>query len=347
VRTAASLSLAVALTLASSAALADKFECKSAGGLSPYQAAPSAIHDHDRFSPRISGIAKEFAAYVGVFDDADDDDGDGSVDLLANPVFVAYELQGVERQADGTFAEPDVSIDRPDDWYKTPEFAFLWANRAGVTKKRLDNSYDGIGNTWNRGHLAMSDHAQRIGAEAACNTHHFWNASPQAKDLNQGPWRHLETYTAAASNKFGGVWVITGPIFDVDKPRLTIGDAGEVPIAVPQAFFKIVVRETVDGVDALGFVFEQPSKLDSGGKPAPEATWVNCNRANSLNHTYDHTDRLRSIRTIEERTGLIFFPDLSEAARSALIDATPAKLWTVEPRFWDAGSACAGQTSHP
>ncbi len=59
--------------------------------------------------------------------------------------------------------------------------AFLWANRAGVAKKRLDDSYDGIGNTWNRGHLAMSDHAQRIAAEAACNTHHFWNGSPQAR----------------------------------------------------------------------------------------------------------------------------------------------------------------------
>lgn len=346
-RVIASLLMLVALTLASRAALAEKFDCESVGGLSPYPAAPSAIHDHDRYAPRITGIAKEFAAYVAVFDDADDDDGDGTADLLANPVFVTYELRGVERQADGTFVEPDVSIDRPNDWYKAPEFAFLWANRAGVTKKRLDNSYDGIGNTWNRGHLAMSDHAQRIGAEASCNTHHFWNASPQAKDLNQGPWRHLETYTAAASNKFGRVWIITGPIFDAGTPRLTIGDPGEVPIAVPHAFFKIVIRETSAGIDALGLVFEQPSKLDAAGKPVPEATWVNCNQASSLNHVYDHTAKLKTIRAIEERTGLTFLPDLDEAARSALIDATPTMLWTVEPRFWDVASACAGQTSHP
>src|SRR3546814_3249238 len=65
---------------------------------------------------------------------------------------------------------------------------------------------------WNRGHLAMSDHAQRISPEAGCNTHVFWNASPQAADLNQGPWLHLENYSAAASNKYRSVWVIAGPI---------------------------------------------------------------------------------------------------------------------------------------
>ena len=86
VRVIASLLMLVALTLASRAALAEKFDCESIGGLSPYPAAPSAIHDHDRYAPRITGIAKEFAAYVAVFDDADDDDGDGTADLLAMPV---------------------------------------------------------------------------------------------------------------------------------------------------------------------------------------------------------------------------------------------------------------------
>lgn len=49
-------------------------------------------------------------------------------------------------------------------------------------------------------------------------------ASPQAADLNHGPWQHLENYSAAASNRYRSVWVIAGPIFDPATPKLTIGD---------------------------------------------------------------------------------------------------------------------------
>src|SRR3546814_1929381 len=71
---------------------------------------------------------------------------------------------------------------------------------------------------------------------SGCNTHVFWNASPQAADLNQGPWLHLENYSAAASNKYRSVWVIAGPIFDPSTPKLTIGDPNELKVEIPDAF---------------------------------------------------------------------------------------------------------------
>lgn len=194
----------------------------------------------------------------------------------------------------------------------------------------------------------MADHAQRIGGSASCNTYNFWNASPQAQDMNQGPWRHLETYTAAAANKFSAVWIMTGPIFDQGKDILYIGETakGEVPVAVPHAFFKIAVKETASGPEALAFIFEHPSKMgDHNGiqQPLPDTQWVNCNKAKAQNHTFKHTDKLVSVRDVADRTGLAFFTHLDQKDQDAIYDATPASLWPVESVYWDKGSACAGQ----
>ena len=272
--------------------------------------------------------------------------GDGQRDWRLSPEFVVYELPGLDPNPEGDFAEPAVSIERPNRWYTSPELVPLVEAIEGVTNRRIDDSYRGAGTIWNRGHLAMSDHAQRISAEASCNTHNFWNASPQAADLNQGPWMHLENYSAAASNKYRSIWVITGPIFDPATPRLTIGDPGELPVEIPDAFFKILVHESPSGVDTLAFIFEQPNALDSQGKPVATTAWVNCSRAGALGHVYDHRPQLTSIAQIEQRTGLRFFPD--RADRQQLIDARATALWPVETRYWDPGNAvCARQRSHP
>jgi DNA/RNA endonuclease G (NUC1) len=339
--------LMAALILAgcSSPAMAQSFPCSGAA-VSPYPALVATDHDHRRVAPRTGSLTKAFTGYFASFDDADDDDGDGQRDLHLNPEFVVYELRGVGPDANGDYAEPAVSIERPTRWYTSPELVPLVDTIAGVNNRRLDDSYRGAGTIWNRGHLAMSDHAQRISAEASCNTHNFWNASPQASDLNQGPWMHLENYSAAASNKYRSIWVITGPIFDPATPHLTIGDPGELPVEIPDAFFKVLVHESPSGIDTLAFIFEQPNALDDQGKAVPTSSWVACSRAVSLGHVYDHRPQLVSIAQIEQRTGLRFFPDRTD--RQRLTEARATEVWPVETRFWDPGNAvCARQRSHP
>ncbi len=326
---------------------AEKFTCESDRGHSPYPAASTPDHDHDRYAPNQKEIIKRFGAYVSSFDGDDDDDGDGKSDLLAVPQWVAYELKGLVPKADGEFEEPDISINRPNDWYKEPDFAFLWTNRTGVTKSRLDNSYDGEGSTWNRGHLAMADHAQRISWQASCNTHFFWNAVPQAADMNQGPWRHLEDYTAAASNKFTRLWIIVGSVFERGKPIGYIGETnkGEVPVAIPHALFKVIVRDIGDGkVDALAFIFPQPYAKASNGRQKPTEEWVNCNKAKRLEHTYDHRPSLRTVAQIEDLTGLTFFPGAVNRDEIRVQEAEA--LWPVEEKYWDP-KGCAGQRFVP
>ena len=335
------LTAVIFLALIPSPVLAQPFRCSGAA-VSPYPALVVTDHDHRRVAPAAGALTKEFTAFFSTFDDERTPDGG----LRLNPDFVVYELRGLAPNAAGNYAEPPVSIERPTRWYASPELVPLADTIDGVSNRRLDDSYRGIGTIWNRGHLAMSDHAQRISGEASCNTHNFWNASPQAGDLNQGPWLHLENYSAAASNKYRSIWIITGPIFDAATPRLTIGDPGELPVEIPDAFFKVLVHESPSGIDTLAFIFEQPNALSSQGVPVPAATWVSCSRARSMGHVYDHRPQLVSIAAIEQRTGLTFFPERSD--RQALLVARASGLWPIEARFWDPGAgACAGQRSHP
>lgn len=337
--------MAAVLACFPAAVLAQPFPCSGAA-VSPYPALVATDHDHRRVAPASTALAKPFTAFFAAFDDADDDDGDGTADFRLNPEFVVYELRGVGPNDGGDYAEPATSIARPSKWYTSPELVPLVDAIPGVTDRRIDNSYSGIGTIWNRGHLAMSDHAQRISAEASCNTHHFWNASPQAADLNQGPWQHLENYSAAASNKYRSVWVIAGPIYDPATPKLTIGDPNELKVEIPDGFFKIIVHESPSGVDTLAFIFDQPNALDSAGAPVPTADWVNCNRAVSVGHVYDHRPNLVSIAEIEARTGLSFFTGRPD--RASLLSASATQLWPIERRYWDSGSAvCARQRGHP
>jgi DNA/RNA endonuclease G (NUC1) len=323
---------------------AQQFVCSGATN-SPYPQFVSTYHDHQRVAPKSEALSERFTAFYAAFDDADDDDGDGVPDLRLNPEFVVYELRGVAPDRNGDYAEPPVSIRRPTKWYASPGLVPLVEAIEDVTNRRLDDSYSGAGTVWNRGHLAMSDHAQRISPEAGCNTHVFWNASPQAADLNQGPWLHLENYSAAASNKYRSIWVIAGPIFDASTPKLTIGDPGELQVEIPDAFFKILIHESPSGIDTLAFIFEQPNAIGPDGTPVPTATWVNCKRAPQIGHVYDHRPNLVAVEQIEQRTGLRFFH--GRADRQALVRERPTEIWPVETRFWDPGSPCGGQRGHP
>ncbi|MBR9780009.1 MAG: DNA/RNA non-specific endonuclease [Rhodospirillales bacterium] len=326
---------------------AEKFVCDSDDGTSPYPILQNASYDHLRYAPREREVMKTFGAYVSSFDGIDDDTGDGQGDYLAVPQWVSYELKGVKPQPDGTYHEPDISIKRPSDWYRSDDLAFLWTDRPGVRKKRLDNSYDGIGRIWNRGHLAMADHAQRISWQASCNTHFFWNAVPQAADMNQGPWRHLEDYSAAASNRFDHIWIITGPVFFKDQQIGYIGESSksEVPVAVPHGLFKILIRDIGQGaVDAIAFLFPQPYAMDTKNIPQPVEAWVNCSQAKRLKHVYDHKAQIVAISELEVLTGLTFLSEVSN--RDQILHHIPDQLWPVDRKYWPE-STCAGQIFNP
>lgn len=317
----------MAFNLYSANAYGAKFECDSVKGLSPYPITTN-TNLHLKHAPSNTDQLRVFGGYVSSFDGSD---GPAGYEFLAIPEWVSYHLKGLQPP----YKEPKISIEPPNNWYKDLELSYLWENRPGIKKKRIDHSYDGVGRIWNRGHLAMADHIQRIGWQASCNTYFFRNGLPQAASLNQGPWLHLENYTAAASNKYKDLWIVTGPIFYDGQEIEWIGSAGEIPVAVPHALFKVIIRELGQGrVDALGFIFDQAYELNSKGIPEPVEKWVKCSERKKLNHVYNHSSHLVRIADIESYTGLNFFEEATN--RQEVIEAKPEKLWPVEKDYWSA-----------
>jgi len=128
------------------------------------------------------------------------------------------------------------------------------------------------------------------------------------------------TQTPQWADEYGAVWVVCGPVIDDTASIEWIGDPGELPVAIPDAFFKIVIRETDDAghPEVLGFLFEH---FDPKIKNLYD---------NRRNHKIDDNDLslfFASLDTIEARTGLDFLTMLPDTAEVEIESVTPTRLW--------------------
>ncbi|WP_375753538.1 DNA/RNA non-specific endonuclease [Vibrio sp. HN007] len=102
-----------------------------------------------------------------------------------------------------------------------------------------------------RGHQAPL--ASFAGSRFWYEANYLSNITPQDKDLNQGPWKVLEEKVRNAASYDTPLYVITGPLFEQDMPKLPKADEAH---AVPSGYFKVVY----DGKNAVGFVMNQKVK---------------------------------------------------------------------------------------
>jgi endonuclease G len=188
-------------------------------------------------------------------------------------------------------------LKRPRDWYRIDLFdeerSFFG------TRKRLDNSYDGIGRIWNRGHMAQRADANRINEKYGCNTHVFANAVPQKAEMNQGIWLGLENYVSSLANKLGSVWVVSGPIYNSLSVIETIGERekNEIPIGIPDEIFKVIFIEENENLRVFSLIF--PNKYKEIPK---EFLTGRCSR----DKQYNYTSFFVSLSEIEKKSNLEF-----------------------------------------
>jgi endonuclease G, mitochondrial len=265
-------------------------------------------YKHDRWgTSSSSGIVKDFRAYRSSFDDMDDDDAFGGADALGVPEWVAYEVK--------RFPDPCITTHpRPSSWITDNSL-----HSAGIMPD--DDSYkttkafrDSHPAWFARGHLAMKLLAERLGEDAEWNTHTFYNAVPQRQSFNAGIWLALENLTGAWAQHFGAVWVVTGPIFADRHAYAHLGDAGEFPVAIPEALFKIVIKEsgTPNRPDVLAFIYPQ---VGPGYSIRP----------------YNHARFLTTVDEIEQLTGLDFLISLPDDAEEGLEKTQAIALWPTVP----------------
>ncbi|MBI3736624.1 DNA/RNA non-specific endonuclease [Candidatus Sumerlaeota bacterium] len=262
-------------------------------------------YDHDRFNTQPKDIVRQFEAYTVSFDGPDDDDGDGKEDRWGIPQWVAYEIKKFP-------GKMGAGPPRPSEWI-TDKNLFkagiapsdkTYAFSAAFRKAHPDLVYD-------RGHLCMKQIAFRLGANADWNTHTVLNACPQRPLLNEGIWLDLEQKTEHWADEFGAVWVVCGPIVKNRKPAKWLGEANEMKIAIPDAFFKIIIKEAGQPgrFDVLAFIYPQDD---------PDYT---------KHGPFDHKRYLKSVDEIEKETGLNFLSDLPAKIQNELESSPAADLW--------------------
>ncbi|MDT8389414.1 MAG: DNA/RNA non-specific endonuclease [Lentisphaeria bacterium] len=162
------------------------------------------------------------------------------------------------------------------------------------------DDYKGSG--YDRGHMAPNYAiATRYGRQAQIETFLMSNIAPQKPALNRGPWKDVEMAVARFyGQSCGEVWVVTGPIYGKDVDRLESG------VAIPEAYYKIIVDEKDGKLRALAFIFSQESKR----RQWPRRCLV-------------------SIDTVEDFSGLDFFRKLPDHIENELEAKTSTRMWSV------------------
>lgn len=249
-------------------------------------AATTRPYNHDRFVTLPVDIRRSFTAFVVSFDGADGER------CLGVPEWVAYELRKSPAEAG--------DVVHRGRWKTDP---VLFAGRIAPG----DASYAGSG--YSRGHMCMKSHAGRISADADEETHTVLNACPQLQGMNNGVWKAIENLTGRWADVHEAVWIITGPVFYANKTTAWIGDDDEVPVAIPDAFFKVVVRPQAAGWLTMAFLVPM--------------------HGDEFHHksAADVRPYLTSIDTIEALTGLDFLTSLPDQQEEELERAIFTILW--------------------
>lgn len=203
----------------------------------------------------------------------------GYCEDLKNPVWVVYPL--------GT---------KSTDSGKRPQrFAIDKRTKARVAHGDYSNSgYD-------RGHMAPNHAiATRYGREAQLQTFLMSNICPQKPKLNQKTWRVLEQKISDDyAERLEAVWIVTGPIFGKKIKRLK-----KSRVAIPEAFFKVVIDEKRDKVRSRAYIVPQNIK---GNEKADQF--------------------LTSIDEVEQRTGLDLMWELADDIEAPLERIRTAQAW--------------------
>lgn len=103
---------------------------------------------------------------------------------------------------------------------------------------------------YDRGHMAPAGD-MKWDEQAMRESFYMSNICPQNHNLNNGDWKILEEHVRTLATRFDKICIACGPLLS-DKPQ-TIGI--EHKVAVPDAFFKVLLCCKKNTWHAIGFIF--------------------------------------------------------------------------------------------
>ena len=143
------------------------------------------------------------------------------------------------------------------------------------------------------------------------------NITPQSQKCFNGSgavWYQLEEFERKLVDEHNAeIWSYAGSVFNNENYYIYVIGPNE-DIAVPDAFFKIILQKQADGtLTALAFLF-----------PHYEEVHGQCNDDNK---DFDDPSHFVSVDDIEALTGVDFFPDLPDGQEIYLEGINTKKIW--------------------
>lgn len=176
--------------------------------------------------------------------------------------------------------------------YKRPYFEI---DPAVKTKAAHWKNYKKSG--YDKGHLCPAGD-RKYSKEAHDETFFTSNISPQIHDFNSGIWNSLEQKVRYWANKYNGVYVVTGGVLKGELKTI-----GEEEVAVPYYFYKVVMDYNNGNPKMIAFLMEHVASN------------------NAL------TSFVVPVDTIENLTGIDFFPALEDELEETLEASSSYKNW--------------------
>ncbi|XP_073687307.1 nuclease EXOG, mitochondrial-like [Garra rufa] len=146
---------------------------------------------------------------------------------------------------------------------------------------------------WSRGHMAPAGD-NKISEQAMAETFYLSNIVPQNYENNAGFWNRLEMYCRELTERFGDVWVVSGPLLlpqssDNGSRTVCYQLIGKDDVAVPTHLYKVILAQKDSSPDSLAL----------GAFVVPNAP---------LGFDHPLTEFQVSLSDLERMSGLTFFP---------------------------------------
>ena len=171
-------------------------------------------------------------------------------------------------------------------------------------KSGTSHSRDFSGPEFDRGHLVPA--ADMAFNDTAMSQSFFMsNIAPQRAGFNHGVWRELEELTRNWAKDFEHLYVVSGPVFNAKAPRRV----GKNNVAVPEAFFKVLLDLTEPEIKSIAFLIPNHSTDEPLEKFAT------------------------SVDSVESLTGIDFFYNLLDPKLEEKLESNfNTALWPTDPK---------------
>ncbi len=200
------------------------------------------------------------------------------------PDWVAYEI---------TADEASVRRERSDTQFR------MDPDLKGCTQAMRED-YSGSG--WTKGHMMPAADAA-FDTTSMEETYYFTNVCPQNETLNAGDWQYLEKKVRSWAQRYGSVWVVTGPIVGENR----YGKIGERDVTVPDSFYKALLVRRPDGsYSAAAFVMDNDDER------------------------YYLKDCVMTVNDLETLTGIDFFPGLDDRIEEKVEGTLRKSDWGIK-----------------